>query len=190
MDLTMTTKQNSRKRQTGSALFISLIILVLMMLIGTTAMQTTVLEEKMSGNTRDQNNAFQAAEAGLLDGERDLHKHINSANIFSAACDDALCLPSTTGTPQWLNATYWGSSSTKTRVYGAKTGAKALVGVAAPPRYMLEELPDTMPHSLVTGKSYSAGPLMYRVTARGSGAAVDDSNAPLARVMLQTVYRK
>ena len=52
-------------RQGGTVLVISMIILLAMTLIGITGMQTTVLEEKMTGNQRDRNLALQASEAGL-----------------------------------------------------------------------------------------------------------------------------
>ena len=59
----------STTRQQGAALIMSLIILLVMTLIGIAGMQTTNLEEKMAGNAREQNLAFQAAEAALRDGE-------------------------------------------------------------------------------------------------------------------------
>ena len=55
--------------QSGAVLIISLVMLLLLTLIGTTGMQTTSLEEKMVGNMRDQNNAFQIAETVLRAGE-------------------------------------------------------------------------------------------------------------------------
>ena len=51
--------------QSGAVLIISLIMLLLLTLIGTTSMQSTSLEEKMAGNMRDKNLAFQAAESAL-----------------------------------------------------------------------------------------------------------------------------
>jgi type IV pilus assembly protein PilX len=53
----------------GAVLIISLIMLLLLTIIGVTAIQTTSLEEKMAGNMRDQNLAFQAAESALRVGE-------------------------------------------------------------------------------------------------------------------------
>ena len=53
----------------GAVLIISLIMLLLLTIIGVTAIQTSSLEEKMAGNMRDQNLAFQAAESALRVGE-------------------------------------------------------------------------------------------------------------------------
>lgn len=55
--------------QSGAALIISLIFLLLMTLIGVTSMQTTTLQERMAGNARDRNLALQSAEAGLRQAE-------------------------------------------------------------------------------------------------------------------------
>ena len=58
------------KHQQGSALLVSLIILVVMTLLGLSGMRTSVMEEKMAGNMRDSELAFQAAEAALRDAEK------------------------------------------------------------------------------------------------------------------------
>lgn len=55
--------------QRGAVLVVSLIFLLLLTLIGTTAMRTTTLQERMAGNTRDTNLSLQAAEAGLRAGQ-------------------------------------------------------------------------------------------------------------------------
>jgi type IV pilus assembly protein PilX len=62
----------SANQQTGAVLFISLIMLLLITLIGTTAIQTTTLDEKVTANLRNENMAFQAAETTLRQGERAL----------------------------------------------------------------------------------------------------------------------
>jgi len=58
-------------RKNGAVLIISLIILLLLTIIGVTAIQMSLLEEKMAGNMREQNIAFQAAESALRAGETD-----------------------------------------------------------------------------------------------------------------------
>lgn len=63
--------RNSRasSRQRGSALAIALIFLLLMTLLGVSAMRGSNMQERMAGNLRDRNMAFQSAEAGLRAGE-------------------------------------------------------------------------------------------------------------------------
>ena len=58
--------------QRGVALLIALIFLVILTLLGLTAMQSSVLEEKMAGNLRDRAIAMDAAYAALRDFERDI----------------------------------------------------------------------------------------------------------------------
>jgi len=49
----------------GAVLFVGLILLIVMTIVGVSAMRGTALEERMTGNLKDKNDAFQAAEAGL-----------------------------------------------------------------------------------------------------------------------------
>src|SRR5690349_1024962 len=56
-------------RQRGTALVTSLLLLLILTVIGVTAMQVTRMQERMAGNTRDLNLAFQGAEAALRNGE-------------------------------------------------------------------------------------------------------------------------
>ena len=63
---------HSIAQQRGATLAVVLIFLVLVTLIGVTAMSTTTLEEKMAGNQKEQNAAFQAAEAALRDAILDI----------------------------------------------------------------------------------------------------------------------
>jgi type IV pilus assembly protein PilX len=65
--------QGSAASQSGVVLVISLIMLLLLTVIGSTAMQTTSLEEKMAGNLRDKDLAFQAAESALRAAENSLN---------------------------------------------------------------------------------------------------------------------
>jgi type IV pilus assembly protein PilX len=59
-------------RQQGAALVIALLILIVLMMLGIAAMQTSLQSEKMSRNQRDRQIAWQAAEAALLDAEYDI----------------------------------------------------------------------------------------------------------------------
>src|SRR5262245_53024710 len=55
--------------QTGAALMMALIFLILMTLLGAAAMRGSALQEQMAGNSRDWNLAFQASEAALREAE-------------------------------------------------------------------------------------------------------------------------
>lgn len=56
--------------QRGAVLVMSLIILLILTVLGLTAMQTTGVQERMAGGLRDASISLQAAEAALRDGER------------------------------------------------------------------------------------------------------------------------
>lgn len=65
-------RMHARTGQQGATLAIVLIFLVLVTLVGVTALTTTTLEERMAGNLKDRNLALQAAEAGLRDAKLDI----------------------------------------------------------------------------------------------------------------------
>lgn len=162
-------------RQRGVVLIVSLLILLVMTLIGVVAMNTTTLEERMAGNTRLRDLAFQAAEAALRDGEADLQANEGSYRLnFDAACDSGLCQPATDGTPVW-DSISWNSQTSVS--YGHNTGASALTDVATQPRYILE----IMPQSKKGGSEKNIQ--IYRVTSR---ATAENGNVV---VMLQSTYR-
>lgn len=164
---------HSRSFQCGAALIVSLILLLVMTLLGVSAMQGTVLEEKMAGNFRDRELAFQAAEAALRDAEED----INSARIsgltgFDSDCTGGLCDATAGFSDVWKN------ESTKPNgvELGSYTGNKPLVGVACQPRYWIEGYRVWPPGS-------SSWKTRYRITAVACGGTSG------TRVVLQEVYR-
>ncbi len=132
----MTNQSFGRDHQQGIALVVGLIFLLLMTLIGVTAIQTTSLDERMAGNVRDRNLAFQAAEAALRDAEQDIRgigdtprdPAISGTTDFFTDCnmdgvaetyDDGLCdrrpdcdLHDTACKKRWPVMTYSGNSIT------------------------------------------------------------------------------
>lgn len=156
------------KHQSGAVLAISLIILLLLTLIGITATQVTGLEEKMAGNFRDRNLAFQAAETALRAGEAEIEKSSLSCPI---AAQVGGFYPSF-DTPQ-IDDQFGNVWSTP--------GKYSYVGVilagttgTAQPKYIIQCLPS--PPNIATG------PFYFRITARGTGGSTD------AVVILQSIY--
>ncbi len=146
------------KKQTGVVLIISLVMLILLTLIGLTGMQTTSLEEKMAGNAKDRNLAFQAAESTLLEAE----KYIQS----SAATYPGGGLWSSSQNFQdsdFFDGTIsWNNSDSKATTAGFGNN----FGLSSDPRYIIEKIN--------TG--------IYRITARAVG------NQPGTQVILQEVF--
>ncbi|HRY14606.1 MAG TPA: PilX N-terminal domain-containing pilus assembly protein [Candidatus Competibacteraceae bacterium] len=162
------------KQQKGAALIVALVFLLIMTMIGATAMQSTTQQEKMAGNTRQRNLAFQAAEAALRDGEGILQQATLPTFDGSTAGLIQPMVPTTEIGTFWM-----GYNWTQSQTY-----SDTLDEVSAQPSYVIEELPRVA----ISGGSVKFGPLpeagLYRVTARGLGGTTD------AIVILQTTYRR
>jgi type IV pilus assembly protein PilX len=162
----------SNRPQQGSALIVAMVLLLVMTLLGVTAVRNTTLQERMAGNLRDSNLAFQAAERALRDGETFLRGAVLPA--FTDA-NGLLTMQEDAGQPAFWNAYDWDGNS--------RTAAGVLE-VARDPFYVIEELPPVPDE----GGSERFGPLpdigFYRVTAQGVGGSVD------AVAILQTTYRR
>lgn len=167
-------------RQDGAVLVISLLILLIMTLIGVTAMSTTSMEEKMTGNMRDKNLALQASEAALEDGEAWLAaqgSYPGKASVCGAPpCDvwDLNVLPDLANESQ----SWWQSN---THEYGT-AGSKDINDVKTDPYYVIEEQAYVR-DNLDAGQP-PTGANFYRVTALGTGGTDD------AQVVLQSTYVK
>jgi type IV pilus assembly protein PilX len=69
-------------RQRGAVLAISLLVLLVMTVLGVAAMGSTTLQERMANNNRQQQVAFQSAEAALRAAENYLGNTINSVTAL------------------------------------------------------------------------------------------------------------
>ena len=175
------------QRQRGAVLAIGLLILVVMTLIGVTGMSTSGLQLKMAGNLKDWHAAFQAVEAGLRDGETDIATGGRVDGETAAECGvtgvnasrDGLCGqdPNILNTQNvWQNMDWTaGAATIKYVTYGAKTGAVALTGVAAQPRYIIEPVrPIKSGNSLLVNDNQNKTKT-YRVTAVGNGGTLESN---------------
>lgn len=163
----------------GAALIASLIFLLIMTLIGVTGLQVSSMEEKMTGNMRDRDLAFQAAESALRAGE----------TFMTAAT-----LPAFDGTgghylTSTAQATFWDTIDWTAPAQVTTYTGGTLSNVYAAPAYIVEQLP-TLP-GVDTGGSLEAGTppsggnvSWYRITARGMGGTAS------AVVILQSIYRR
>jgi len=131
-----------KKKQTGAVLIVSLIMLMLVTLIGISGMQTTVLEERMASNHRDQNTAFQAAEATIL-----------QARTYIESQPLSFAYPNTGGIADdaFFTTALWASAS----AIATPAGYGGNFNLMADPRYIVERI----------------SPTLLRVTARAVGAS-------------------
>jgi type IV pilus assembly protein PilX len=64
------------QRQQGAALFVSLMFLIILTLIGLSAANVGIMQERMAGNVRETNVAFQNAEATLREVENAVRESV------------------------------------------------------------------------------------------------------------------
>lgn len=76
------------RHQRGSALIISLLILLVMTIIGISAMSSSTLEERMAANDRNQKVVFQSAETTLVEAETTLAKADYNSEVRTALLDN------------------------------------------------------------------------------------------------------
>lgn len=192
-----------RATQSGSALAVVIVLLIVISLLGIGSSQISLLGEKTSRYDRDQQIAFQAAEAALMDAEFDIRGPNDSPNSrrdifasnsavgFEVGCgttgvNRGLCVAAgQNDRPVWATVDFDADGSTAPTVpFGEFTNrvfdsGNTGIRPARPPRYVIEVVQDKQP-GLGTGKlTY-----FYRVTAVGYGPTVG------TQVALQMIFRK
>lgn len=178
--------------QSGMALIVALIILLVMTLIGVTGMRNTTLSERMAGNLRDRNLAFQANEAFLRHAEAELHQLMNYPFPYCSGADDPAspaslpsrfddlgvrCIRATVKsgnavTQVWQeNNTWWKSNAVTFSDY-----APLLPRIPELPRVVIEVSPPSTPTGWgVTESEVGAPPERYasRITVRATGGSTE-----------------
>jgi Tfp pilus assembly protein PilX len=190
-------------RERGAALLTALFVLLALTIIAMSAAQMAAGAEKSARIQRDRHLAFQAAEAGLLDAERDIEGGADPASPRAALFAGGSALGFAEGcgegaansnlglcayvplAPGWQSAGLAGAAGgAATTPYGKFTGAVLPVGAgglpARAPRYVIELMPSV---SAGEDAGQRTGNL-YRITAIGFGAR-DNTH-----VVLQEFYRK
>ncbi len=183
-------------KQQGMVLVISLVFLLTLTLIGSMAMQGTVLDERMASNARQRVVAFQMAEAALSAGENAVNFTPASSTGYyrtpTAPTNSAYSAPltqtNTNVADYWRNFNWDDSNS---RVITIDTS------LSAQPRYVIELM-----NQVTTGSGGGGGgsleagkPLgqtgaitnpqyRYRITARGVGN-VNDAVTIVQSVFIQ-----
>ncbi len=189
----------NRKQQRGSALFISLIILVGVTLIGLSSMSSSIMQEKMAGNYRQEDLAFQAAASAMrwaefwLLGRKTRPEPSDCMLDIAAGCspdiDAVLAKGSFDESPPETMSKYWWQAQARRfgRLYenwgNAAAGSEwQLPGLADQPRYTIEEMARVKFGSGLEGDDMVQNYIfVYRVAAAGvgeidTGAAVVESH--------------
>ncbi len=149
--------------QRGATLVVSLAILVIITLLGVTAMRTSVFEEKMSSNLQDKQLSFQASESTLREGEAWLLT-LTGEPVPVTSCSSYPCvLTHDPSREAWGNSHSWWQSNS-----AAFTGTMNQVN--ALPRFIVE-YERFVPDDLTIGHGVPPGMQYYRVTGRGTGGS-------------------
>lgn len=150
-----------RKRHHGFVLVVSLIFLIVMTLLGTTAIKKSILDEKLTGNLRSQNLAFQAAERALRFCESSLELRSGATKMCQQR--SALNYTETSTMPMnWKTEGVWKNKNIVTTL--DKDGPNAMIGVAEQPQCLLERW------NLGLDRSGEKQMPAWVITARGVGS--------------------
>ena len=155
------------QRQQGIALVMSMAFLLILTLIGITAMNTSALEERMTGNMVDKNYALQAAESALLAGETAVWGLGGVPPLVPPNPNDGFHKPSITLIPRWDEVGMWTGSD--------HFSYAGLSKVATQPKFIIEWMDQVPTGSGITGgEGYGGGSPeldVFRITARGTGSS-------------------
>jgi type IV pilus assembly protein PilX len=164
-----------RVGQRGAALIVALLMLLIMTVLGIAAMGVTRMEERMAGNTRDIDVAFQSAEAGLRDSEERIRAMTIRPNPASAAGSaiytqdqwKLVNMRTTAYSPWWItNGIEYGTPS-----------VQEITDSTRDPAVVTEDM-GFVPDSLTLGHGPPEGRNFYKITSNAAGAT-NDANAIL-----------
>ena len=166
-----------RSRQGGAVLVISMLLLLVLTILALGASQSTRLEERMAGNARDVDLAFQSAEAGLRAAEQ----YITETPNLPPCADSTLASCHVLQQGHFANTdlarrdkAWWNANA---KPYGAP-GAHEIVEVTEDPRFVIEEF-QFVPFSLRVDET--AGKTYYKSTSWSPGAT-ETANAVVESV--------
>jgi type IV pilus assembly protein PilX len=168
-------------RQRGAVLVVSLIILVVITVIAAGSMRGTILEEKMAGNTRDRNLAFQAAESAAREAEL----FIESLTSMGGFNGSAGLYGRTDSEPSYSEESTWTDSNKHIDAdfnYGAYQAPKFFI------KHFTTVVNDTEGALNMSGYGDNKGAgdvAVFKITVRGTGASAES-----AEVMLRSYYAR
>lgn len=172
------------KSQRGAVLIVGLVMLLLLTVIGLASIRGSELQERMAGNMRDHNQAFQASEAALRYGE----SYLNGASIgeYNTTTKKGYFTDLNKGASTYPRPVVWTESQWTTN--GTVLATNTLSGLAGQPAYAIEQVL-VSPLAANQGGAVDIESLdkmtemeYYRVTARGVGGTVD------SEVVLQSTF--
>ena len=120
-----------RGGQTGAALIVVLMMLVVITLLGLASMRGAIMQERMAANTISRSMAFQVAEAGLRQAE--IVVRDSTLGFPSSGCSAGLCAtPLPNADAPWAAASFWVSGQFR------QGSAVSTVNGSITPRFVIE----------------------------------------------------
>ncbi len=165
------------KKQQGSSLTTSLIILIVLMGLLVSSTRNSSLQLRMAYNITNYNMAFQSAEAALKEAE-DWIMAQTTAQAAVTSCSLQPCIiEESTWQPEDQSATWWAANSAQ---YSG-----SLSSVNTMPRYVIEYV-KYVPDEAGIGSSQPSGTYYYRITSRGTGST--DNSVSILQTMFARRY--
>lgn len=196
----------ARKRsEAGASLIVVMLILIIVSILGVSGIQIAMMGERGTRNDRDQQVAWQGAEAALVDAEFDIEglpaaSTSKRNTLFKSGATDIMKFESGCGTtgqsrglcaliegatkPAWLNVDFTATdNAAPTVAFGTFTGRQFPAGdkgiqPARAPRYIIEAIQDPK-----SSRTSPQARYVYRVTAMGFGPSVQTQS------VVQIIYR-
>lgn len=176
---THTTKRCNpiRARQAGSALIISLVFLLILTILGVTAVTTSTLQQRMAGNLRDESLAATAGDSAMRQADSTIK---TATGVPSVVCGRP-------GTGAVWDFGCAGDIPGKTAADWVRDGNAYTMGGAglASNPYYITEFEQQDPDTDEVGQVYGAHSMYYyRSSSRAEGASAN------ATVLLQDTFRR
>jgi len=167
--------------QRGAILVTSMLLLLVLTIIGVTVMQMSRMQERMAGNSRDVNLAFQAAEGALRSAELFIRERAVRP-VTCAGTAEGNCPVITEGTVDGTTAnqdeTWWEEK-------GQTYGQAEMDGLETAPTAVIEELGFVRTDGgVVMGQEPPDGRDFFQVTSRSTGGS------GLAEIVLQSTFTR
>lgn len=162
----------SSRRQRGVVLVLSLLVLLMLTLLALFSMRQAALQERLAGNGRNLDLAFQAAEAALRGGEKQVDDNPEIDPVATAGWYHFALKPA----PAWTDPAVWETN--------ASIVHPVVEGVAQPPEFAIEQVPLSDHDDDMKAGGEVSERSAYRVSAVGYGG-----NGAV-RVILQTTYKR
>lgn len=115
----------------GFALFTTLVIVIIVGIVAVSSLRLTDMTEVLAGNSLQRSRAFQAAEGGLIEGERNAALMAQHRVFSSPTAVEGLFSRNSVTSQWWRSEEYEGALILDQSAYP---------GVASPPEYTVEEI--------------------------------------------------